>query len=381
MTRKRGLGSGLAALIPSDAQPEPTQLRAVRFIAVEEIRPNRSQPRAHFAEAELDELAESIRRHGVLQPLIVASHDTGGYELIAGERRWRAAQRAGLSDVPVLIQSVTPQELLELALVENVQRADLNPLEEARAYDALRRDFQLSDEEIARRVGKSRVAIVNTRRLLRLAPAAQQALLANDISAGHGRALLRLEQHDDQLALLTTLRERGLSVRELERIGDLAQQVGLTAAARQGMLTGQIGFAAAQAIATLNEQQQAAVTAILREETLPDADITRLCAWIGQGVLPAVARDQLHGRWPAAGVAADGQAVADQRPRERRSDPAPVQDRIALQDRDLMRRFEAQLQTPVQIERRGNAIRLSITVYSDEQLYALFERVAGTDDE
>jgi ParB family chromosome partitioning protein len=379
MTRKRGLGSGLAALIPGDAQPEPTQLRAVRFIAIEEIRPNRSQPRAHFAEAELEELAESIRRHGVLQPLIVASHDAGGYELIAGERRWRAAQRAGLSDVPVLIQSVTPQELLELALVENIQRADLNPLEEARAYDALRRDFQLSDEEIARRVGKSRVAIVNTRRLLRLAPAAQQALLASEISAGHGRALLRLDDHADQLTLLTTLRERGLSVRELERIGDLAQQQGLAADVRTALLAGQVGFPAAQAMAALTDQQQLAVHAILREDALPDTDVARLCALIGQGLLPAMAYDQLRGRRQAA---ADAQAAAGEpRSRERRSDPTPAHDRIAIEDRDLVRRFEAQLQTPVQIERRGNAIRLSITVYSDEQLYALFERVAGTDDE
>ena len=331
---------------------EPTQLRAVRVIAVEQIRPNRNQPRAQFVETELAELADSIQRHGVLQPLIVAVHEGGGYELIAGERRWRAAQQAGLTEVPVLVQSATPLELLELALVENIQRADLNPLEEAQAYEALRRDFQLNDDEIARRVGKSRVAVVNTRRLLRLDRAAQQALLANEISAGHGRALLRFEAQADQQIVLQTLRERGWSVRELERLSDLAQQSGLAADARLALLQGRVTAETAQLLLTLSEpSQQAQVLELLNDEVLSQADLPRLCALVNGGLSLDAARERLNGRGqPVPDRPAPAAAARAAEPRRtERSDEAD----LATHDRDLMRRLELQLQTPVQIERRG----------------------------
>jgi ParB family chromosome partitioning protein len=225
MTNKRrgGLGSGLGALLP--AQP------SIREVSVTAIRPNPHQPRENFDEQALDELAQSIREHGILQPLLVTVREDGDYELIAGERRWRAAARAGLSTVPVIVKEATAQELLELAIVENVQRADLNPLEEARAYQALKDDFGLSDERIAELVGqKKRETIANTRRLLHLPLLAQQALLDGRISAGHGRALLMIkldepqQEAQTQEALLRRVLNEGLSVRQSEHLANRYRQ-------------------------------------------------------------------------------------------------------------------------------------------------------------
>src|SRR5262245_63022792 len=191
--RHRGLGTGLDALLPSEAP------RGAREIPIGDIRENPRQPRTQFDEQALEDLAASIREHGIIQPLIVSERGEGLYELVAGERRWRAAQRAGLNRVPVIVRETTPQQLLELALIENVQRADLNPLEEAQAYQALWEEFGLSDSQIARRVGKnSREVIANTRRLLKLVPEVQDAMLKGRISAGHGRALLKLETEPQQ---------------------------------------------------------------------------------------------------------------------------------------------------------------------------------------
>jgi ParB family chromosome partitioning protein len=214
-----GAGRGLGALLPVS---EPS---GVREIATSSIQQNPRQPRTYFDEAALDELAASIREHGIIQPLIVSKRDEDSYELIAGERRWRASQRAGLAVVPVIVRETTPQQLLELALIENVQRADLNALEEAQAYQSLKDEFGLSDDMIARRLGKnSRESIANTRRLLNLAPEAQQALLKNQISAGHGRALLKLKTPEQQLQALTTIVAEEWNVRDVERLGDLARE-------------------------------------------------------------------------------------------------------------------------------------------------------------
>jgi ParB family chromosome partitioning protein len=220
--RHRGLGSGLDALLPSEPQSG-----GAREAAVGEIRQNPRQPRTYFDEQALDELAASIREHGIIQPLIVSQRDDGTYELVAGERRWRAAQRAGLERVPIIIRETTPQQLLELALIENVQRADLNPLEEAQAYQALWQDFGLSDNQIARRVGKnSRETIANTRRLLKLSAEVQEAVLKDRISAGHGRALLKFETEQQQNQALDVILTDELSVRESEKLGDLAKEHG-----------------------------------------------------------------------------------------------------------------------------------------------------------
>ncbi len=185
--QKTGLGRGLGALIPSAGQPqEPGHVTsgAIIMAPVSDIMPNPRQPRTVMASEALAELAASIREHGLIQPLIVtraAPGERAPYQLIAGERRWRAAQLAGLTAVPVLVKEATPQQLLELALVENIQRADLNPLEEADAYQALMQDFGLSQQDVADRVGKSRVAVANVVRLLRL-PDQVKALLAEAVS-------------------------------------------------------------------------------------------------------------------------------------------------------------------------------------------------------
>jgi ParB family chromosome partitioning protein len=215
--RRGGLGSGLDALLPSAPAGTPSNNLSIREIAIGDVRPNRYQPRKTFDDQAIADLCASIKEHGVVQPLIVTRLPSGGYELIAGERRLRAAGMAGLVTVPVIIRESTPQEMLEIAIIENVQRADLNPIEEALAYQALKDEFQLSDEEIAVRMGRtSRVHITNTRRLLRLTEDAQSALRAGAISAGHGRTLLKVNEPDKQNILLQVMQSDTVTVREAE---------------------------------------------------------------------------------------------------------------------------------------------------------------------
>jgi ParB family chromosome partitioning protein len=218
-TKKRGLGKGLEALIPTTTArlaSAEVQAGAVE-IPVEQISPNPHQPRQAMNQEKLQELAVSIAAHGLIQPLVVTR--TGGkYQLIAGERRWRASQLAGLTTVPVIVKETTPQQMLELALVENIQRADLNPLEEAEAYAQLMEEFGLTQEAVAERVGKSRTAVANTVRLLNLPEEARMALASGEISEGHARALLSLKKQRDQLSLLTTVINRGLNVRQTEAL-------------------------------------------------------------------------------------------------------------------------------------------------------------------
>ena len=215
MSRKRGLGKGLDALIPSPQEEEGAG--GILQVPLEEITPNPRQPRQDFDPQRLQELAQSIVEHGLLQPLVVTPTESGqGYELIAGERRLQAARLAGLATVPVIVRAVSEQERLELALVENLQRDDLNPLEAAEGYRQLAKDFGLSHEAIARRVGKSRAAISNTMRLLKLPPSVQESLRHGRIREGHARALLGLPTHQAQVAALQTVLRRNLSVRQTE---------------------------------------------------------------------------------------------------------------------------------------------------------------------
>jgi len=216
MSRKSGLGRGLDALIPGSGQAHPPGVMTLR---VEQIAPNPRQPRAHMDAQELNELAESIRVHGVLQPLIVTRGDQlDQFVLIAGERRLLAARQAGLERVPVVVREAGDRERLELALIENVQREDLNPLESAEAYRQLAEEFELPHEEIAQRVGKSRAAVTNTLRLLKLPESVQQALRQEQISEGHARALLALTSPPAQAAALQTILAQGLNVRQTEAL-------------------------------------------------------------------------------------------------------------------------------------------------------------------
>jgi len=217
MTRRHGLGRGLDALIPGGEVEHPPSA-GTRQIPIGDIQRNPRQPRMQFDAGELEELAASIRQHGVLQPLLVMPLPQGGYQLVAGERRLEASRMAGLASVPAVVRSVTPQEQLELALIENLQRTDLNPLEAAEGYRQLAQDFGLSHEAIAERVGKSRAAVSNTLRLLKLSPACRQALIDGVISEGHARALLALPTAEAQSAALATVVKRGLNVRQTEEL-------------------------------------------------------------------------------------------------------------------------------------------------------------------
>jgi ParB family chromosome partitioning protein len=218
MAKKGGLGKGLDALIPGSDFSVPVT-PAEMYVPISMIVPNPRQPRATMNEEELEDLANSIREHGIIQPLIVTleSH-TGIYTLIAGERRLRAAQLIGLEKVPVIVRSASDQERLELALIENVQRADLSPLETAAAYHKLANEFNLSHEIIANRVGKSRVSITNTLRLLLLPEKVKTSLSTGEISEGHARALLGLPTEQAQNAALQTVVSNELNVRQTEEL-------------------------------------------------------------------------------------------------------------------------------------------------------------------
>ncbi len=213
-TKKMGLGRGLGALIP---EVEPEESKTFLHCGIEEIRPNRSQPRKHFDESKLQELADSIKRKGILEPLIVRKI-TDGYELIVGERRWRAAQKAGLREVPVLVKEMDERDSLEASLIENLQRDDLNPLEEAGGYKGLVDEFGISQEELGTRLGKDRTTITNVLRLLKLPPEVKEQLLQNRISSGHARAILSLEMIERQRELCDLIIQKGLSVREAEAL-------------------------------------------------------------------------------------------------------------------------------------------------------------------
>ena len=231
MSRKTGLGRGLSALIPDNQQNEENQPTSriqtdqqgtpdsnILEIATDDIKPNPNQPRTHFNEQDIKQLARSIEEHGILQPLLVSDKENGTYQLIAGERRWRAAKIANLEKVPALVRETNPQEILELALIENIQRADLSALEEAAAYQKLANDFQLTQQEIADRVGKSRTTITNTLRLLELPDKIQKSLDNNEITEGHARALLGLSNAEDMIQNLEVILSRNLNVRQTENI-------------------------------------------------------------------------------------------------------------------------------------------------------------------
>jgi ParB family chromosome partitioning protein len=213
-TKRIALGKGLGALLPELGQTEP---KTLLYCGIEEIFPNRSQPRKHFDESKIEELAESIKEKGILEPLIVRRTDQG-YELIVGERRWRAAQKAGLKEVPVLVKEVQGREVLEISLIENLQREDLNPIEAAEAFRHLIEEFNISQEDLSKRMGKDRTTITNTLRLLKLPLEVKNQLLQNHISSGHARAILSLESREKQKELCALIIKKGLSVREAEAI-------------------------------------------------------------------------------------------------------------------------------------------------------------------
>ncbi|MBO4280729.1 MAG: ParB/RepB/Spo0J family partition protein [Lachnospiraceae bacterium] len=223
MAAKKGLGKGLESLISNRldrevkeaVQKKDDKVSRETFLPIGKVEPNRNQPRRNFDEDALKELADSIRIHGIISPLIVRENGDF-YEIIAGERRWRAARMAGLKEVPVLVKNYEPQELFEIALIENLQRENLNAVEEAVAYQKLIKEFKLKQEDVARRVGKSRVAVTNALRLLKLQEDVQQMLIDGTIFAGQARALLAIEDGKMQSAAAKKVVDEGMSARETE---------------------------------------------------------------------------------------------------------------------------------------------------------------------
>jgi ParB family chromosome partitioning protein len=219
--KKRGLGRGLSALLPSTPAPAaaiPDRPRTYFAAPIEDVYPAPDQPRRRFPDAELEELAASIRAHGVIMPLVVRPRREGGYTLIAGERRWRAAQRAGLHEVSVVVQDVDSREAFERALVENLQRQDLDALEEAAAYHRLTDEFGLTQDQVAARVGKDRSTVANSMRLLRLPAPVRELVEARKLTMGHARALLALPTDHDMETCAREVVARGLSVRATEAL-------------------------------------------------------------------------------------------------------------------------------------------------------------------
>jgi len=216
MAKIGGLGKGMAALLQVTETVDESKNYFI--CPIEQIHPNRNQPRKHFAPEKLEELAASIREKGIIQPLVVTGRDAGGYEIIAGERRWRAAQKAGLHEIPVVIREATPDAAMELALIENIQRQDLNAIEEAHAYRSLVEHFSISQEDVARRVGKNRTSVTNALRLLKLPDAIQADIIEERLSMGHARALLALDSGELIEKARHEILHRQLSVRATEEL-------------------------------------------------------------------------------------------------------------------------------------------------------------------
>ena len=221
----RGLGKGLDALIPSTIEVKNEKVKvdnsveesSDKLVKITMVEPNREQPRKNFDEDSLLELAESIKQFGLLQPILVQDRKTY-YEIVAGERRWRAAKMAGLKEVPVIIRDLTEQEIVEISLIENIQRENLNPIEEAMAYKRLLTEFNLKQDEVAERVSKSRTAVTNSMRLLKLCDEVQQMIIDDMISTGHARALLAIDDLEQQHILAVKIFDEKLSVRETEKL-------------------------------------------------------------------------------------------------------------------------------------------------------------------
>ena len=231
MALKRGLGKGLDSLIPTNVMMEsevkhatvstassPEEEKAgTLMVKLSKVEPNREQPRKNFDEDSLLELAESLKQFGMLQPILVQNRGDY-YEIIAGERRWRAAKIAGLKEVPVIVRELTDQEIVEISLIENIQREDLNPIEEAQAYKRLLTEFHLKQDEVAERVSKSRTAVTNSMRLLKLCDEVQKMVVDDMISTGHARALISIEDPEEQYLIAQKIFDEKLSVREVEKL-------------------------------------------------------------------------------------------------------------------------------------------------------------------
>lgn len=227
MAAKRGLGAGIDSLIPKSEEEKKREkakqvvkevIKETDKIDINKIEPNSDQPRKNFNEDSLQELADSIKQHGLIEPLIVQKGKKGFYQIIAGERRWRASKIAGLKEIPVVVKDYSDREVMEIALIENIQREDLNPIEEAEAYQRLIEDYDLKQDEVAERVSKSRTAVTNSLRLLKLDERVRSMIIEDKIKSGHARTLLGIEDKDEQYEVALKVFDENLSVRETEKL-------------------------------------------------------------------------------------------------------------------------------------------------------------------
>lgn len=220
---KKGLGRGMGALFPEDIKAEIKDDK-LTTLKITEIEPNRNQPRKDFDKEKIDALSLSISEHGLIQPIVVMKNKAGRYTIVAGERRWRASKQAGLKEVPVIINEYTDEEAAEITLIENLQREDLNPIEEALGYKALLEDYKMTQEEISKKIGKSRSAIANSIRLLSLDKEFSELLSKGELSSGHARAILSLDEKEKRVILCGRIIEEGLNVRQAEKLAKQLQE-------------------------------------------------------------------------------------------------------------------------------------------------------------
>lgn len=343
MSPRRGLGRGLESLIPAEDEASS----GLRYVPHDQLVPNPHQPRHPFRDQELVELAASIEEHGIIQPLVVTEGSGGRYQIIAGERRWRAAGLAGLTDVPVVIKDVVPREMLELALVENVQREDLNPIEEASAYQQLIDEFGLTQEDVARRVGKSRSAVTNTLRLLRASDAVQEALLREKITEGHARALQGLRSDEAQAEVLRVVMHERMTVRETETwvrmkpVADELQRLGAAQGVQLALLKGSISEEHARALLGLDLEDQIKVLRQVLEQELTVEETEAAVE-----------------RWLVSQEAAEVE--------------------IDLSERDFVqRRFDETLTRRVKVHKDKRGWRVVLYCSSDEEIEEVFETLTG----
>lgn len=342
MTKRRGLGRGLGSLIPPSDQYEETG-GGLLNVPVDSISPNPQQPRSALDPVKLAELAESIREHGMIQPLIVHQTADGKYTLIAGERRWRAAEMAGFDEVPVVVKEASPQAMLELALIENLQRDDLNALEEAHAYQQLISEFGLTQEEVSKRVGKSRPTVANMVRLLNLPEDVQAAIVEGKISGAHARALLPLPTNQARTTLMENIIENGLSVRQVEAIVS-AYSLDLPDDVKNGLATGELSIEHAEALLPLpTPEMQSEVKEIIISREL------------------SVRQTEL---------------LVEKRLAPEKPKPKPSQE-LPPELADLEEQFRRSLGTRVNISHRSGKGKVVIHYYSDEELQKIYETIVG----
>ncbi|MEM7115788.1 MAG: ParB/RepB/Spo0J family partition protein [Chloroflexota bacterium] len=345
MGKRRGLGRGLGALIPNEGENAVSDASGLRTVAVTEIQPNPHQPRMVMDEEKLAELAASIQEHGLIQPLIVTKAEKKGYYLIAGERRWRASQRAGLKEVPVVVKEATPQAMLELAIIENIQRADLNPLEEALAYQQLIDEFGLTQDKVAKRVGKGRSTVANLVRLLGLPENIQQAVTDGRLSGAHARALLPLGSEALQTQGMNLVISLSLNVRQTETLSKLLP-LNLPQAVQEAILMGNLSLAHGEVLARL-----------------PSAEAK-------SNITNQVIARQL--------TVLETEALVKRYLTQTKVKPR-VKTRLAAELVSLRDQFEQTLGTRVSVEKSAKGGRIVLHYYSDEELQAIYDAIIGED--